>query len=69
MRHEHQVDWRETLDLDRVDAVNTSQERGFILFQVPEVWSGHFSQEEILLLSRHGFDDEAFVRAEEEKAS
>ena len=32
VRHEHQVDWAEALDFYRIDAVDTSQERGFILF-------------------------------------
>ena len=57
------------MDLDRVDTVYSRQERRLTPLKVPEVRACHFFQEEIQLSARHSLDDEALVRAEEEKAA
>ena len=69
MRHEHQVDWAESLYLDRVDAVDASQQRRRVLLQVFEVGACDLLEEEILLPLRHRLDNEFHVAAEEEEAA
>ena len=63
------MDRAQALNLHCVYAIYTRQKRGSVILQVLEVWIGYFGQEEILLLVRHGLDDELFVWAEEEKAA